>query len=72
MTKPKAKYAIPLNLVFLSLITFSQEMCKHKENDWQLGPMRPKARGLTHHGGRPGRLEESDPAGANLYVMDGP
>jgi hypothetical protein len=34
--------------------------------------MRPKARGLTQHGGPPGWLEESDPAGVILYVMDGP
>jgi hypothetical protein len=34
-------------------------------------PMRPKARGLAHHGGPPGWLEESDPAGVILYVMDG-
>jgi hypothetical protein len=33
--------------------------------------MRPKARGLAQHGGPPGRLEESDPAGVILYVMDG-
>jgi hypothetical protein len=30
--------------------------------------VRPKARGLVQHGGPPGRLEESDPAG----VMVGP
>jgi hypothetical protein len=34
--------------------------------------MRPKARGLAQHGGPPGRLEESGPAGVILYVMDGP
>jgi len=34
--------------------------------------MRPKARGLAQHGGPPGWLEESDPAGVILYVMDGP
>ncbi len=34
--------------------------------------MRPKARGLAQHGGPPARLEESDPAGVILYVMDGP
>ncbi len=33
---------------------------------------KPKARGLAQHGGPPGRLEESDPAGVILYVMDGP
>jgi hypothetical protein len=33
--------------------------------------MRPKARGLTQHGGTPGWLDESDP-GVILYVMDGP
>ncbi len=32
--------------------------------------MRPKARGLTQHGGPPGWLKESDPAGVILYVMD--
>jgi hypothetical protein len=32
----------------------------------------PKARGLAQHGGPPGRLEESDPAGVTLYMMDGP
>jgi hypothetical protein len=50
---------------------------------WQLGaarscflewpiPMRPKARVLAQNGGPPGWLEESDPAGVILYVMDGP
>ena len=34
--------------------------------------MRPKARWLVQHGGPPGWLEESDPAGVNLYVIDGP
>jgi hypothetical protein len=34
--------------------------------------MRPKAIGLAQHGGPPGWLEESDPAGVILYVMDGP
>jgi hypothetical protein len=32
--------------------------------------MRPKARGLVHHGGPPGWLEESDPAGCD-FVCDG-
>jgi hypothetical protein len=32
--------------------------------------MRSKARGLAEHGGPPGWLEESDPAGVVLYVMD--
>jgi hypothetical protein len=36
------------------------------------GPVRPKARRLVQHGGPPGWLEESDPAGVILYVMDGP
>ncbi len=36
------------------------------------GPMRPKTRGLNHHGGPPGWLVENDPAGVILYVMDGP
>ncbi len=31
--------------------------------------MRSKARGLAQHGGPPGWLEESDPAGVILYVM---
>ncbi len=35
-------------------------------------PMRPNARGLVQRGGPPGWLEESDPAGVILYVMDGP
>ncbi len=34
--------------------------------------MRAKARGLAQHGGPPGWLEETDPAGETLYVMDGP
>jgi hypothetical protein len=34
--------------------------------------MRPKARGLAQHGGPPGYLEEIDPVGVMLYVMDGP
>ncbi len=29
-------------------------------------------RGLAQHGGPPGWLEESDPTGVILYVMDGP
>jgi hypothetical protein len=36
------------------------------------GATRPKARGLAQHGSPPGWLEESDPAGVILYVMDGP
>ncbi len=34
--------------------------------------MRPKARGLTPYVGPPGKLEESDPVGLILYVMEGP
>jgi hypothetical protein len=34
--------------------------------------MRPKARGLDQHGGTPGWLEESDPTGVILSVMNGP
>jgi hypothetical protein len=34
--------------------------------------MRPMARGQTQHGGPPGWLEESDPAGVIFYVMNGP
>ncbi len=34
--------------------------------------MKPKDRGQTQHDGPPGWLEESDPAGVILYVMDGP
>ncbi len=30
-----------------------------------------KARGLAHHGGPPGKLEESDPAGMIFHAMDG-
>ncbi len=33
--------------------------------------MRPKAREVAQHGGPPGWLEESDPAGVILYMMDG-
>jgi hypothetical protein len=33
--------------------------------------MRPKARWLDQHGGLPGWLEESDPAGMILYAMYG-
>ncbi len=39
--------------------------------EWPI-PMRPKARVLAQNGGPPGGLEESDPAGVILYVMDGP
>jgi hypothetical protein len=39
---------------------------------WRLEPVRPKARGLAQHGGPPGWLEESEPAGVIFYVMDGP
>ncbi len=38
----------------------------------QVYTMRLKARGLTQHGGPPGWLEERDPVGVILYVMDGP
>jgi hypothetical protein len=34
--------------------------------------MRPKARGLAQHGGLTGWLEEGDPTGVILYLMDGP
>jgi hypothetical protein len=34
--------------------------------------MWPKARELAQHGGPTGWLEESDPAGVILYVIDGP
>jgi hypothetical protein len=37
-----------------------------------LQAMRPKARGLAQHGGPPGWLEKSDPAGGILYVIDEP
>jgi hypothetical protein len=35
------------------------------------GPMKLKARGLAKHGGPPGWLEESDPAGVISNMMDG-
>ncbi len=35
-------------------------------------PSSPKSRELAQHGGPPGWLEESDPAGVILYLMDGP
>ncbi len=38
----------------------------------QIKPMRLKARELVQHGGPSGWLEESDPAGVILYVMDEP
>jgi hypothetical protein len=34
--------------------------------------MRPKARAGSQHGCPPGWLEESDPAGVILYMIDGP
>jgi hypothetical protein len=34
--------------------------------------MMPKARELAQHGGLPGWLEESDPAGVILYLKDRP
>jgi hypothetical protein len=42
------------------------------KNSFLLGPMRPKARGLAQYDSPPGWLEESDPAGVILYMMDGP
>ncbi len=33
---------------------------------WRLNPLMPQAREMTHHGGTPGWLEESDPAGWDL------
>jgi hypothetical protein len=44
----------------------------------QVVPMRPKSRGLAQHGGPPGGLEESDPAGCDFVrwtvhaASDGP
>ncbi len=35
-------------------------------------PLKTKDRGLAEHGGPPGWLEESDPAGVISYVMDEP
>jgi hypothetical protein len=35
-----------------------------------MAKVRPKARRLAQHGGPPGWLEECDPAGVILYVMD--
>jgi hypothetical protein len=43
----------------------------HKEN-FLFRSMRPKTRGLAQHGGPPGWLEESDPSGVILNVMDAP
>ncbi len=37
-----------------------------------VGTIKPKARGLVQNGGPPGWMEETDPAGVILYVMDGP
>jgi hypothetical protein len=39
------------------------------QQGWRYVPMRAKARGLAQHGGPPGWLEESDPAGVFLYVI---
>ncbi len=41
---------------------------KERRNIYQ----NPLTRGLAQHGGLPGWLEESDPAGVILCVMDGP
>ncbi len=41
---------------------------------WELSvlfSLKPKARGLAQHGGPPDLLEESDPTGVILNVMDG-
>ncbi len=43
-----------------------------KSHTVRIKPMMPKARELALHGGPPGWLEESDPAGMILYVMYGP
>jgi hypothetical protein len=38
----------------------------------RVNPKRPKARGLAQHGGPPGWLEDSDPGGVILNVMEWP
>jgi hypothetical protein len=45
-------------------------VCSLVVNIWALQPVRPKGRGLAHHGGPPGWLEESDRAGCD-FVRDG-
>ncbi len=47
-------------------------LCDLPESKSPSQPMRSKARGLVQHGGPPGWLEKSDPAGVILSVMDRP
>ncbi len=46
--------------------------CSGQHTQHTSPPMGPKARGLAQHGGPPGWLEDSNPAGAILCVMEGP
>jgi hypothetical protein len=49
-------------------------ICRYRPQNMKLfcvlGPVRPKAGGLVQHGGPPGWLEDSDPAGCD-FVRDG-
>jgi hypothetical protein len=51
---------------FLFSVCFGKNLCLLL---CEFQAMRPKARGLGQHGGPPGWLEESDPAGVSLYVV---
>ncbi len=55
--------------IFLAQMNYNQPSQRLEEREEESGPMRLKAGGLDQHGVW---LEESDPAGVILFVMDGP
>jgi hypothetical protein len=58
------------HLPFLLVFTLSVFFNKYKKIVLRTKPMRPLARGLAQHGGPPGWLEESNPAGCD-FLRDG-
>jgi hypothetical protein len=58
--------------LYLPYREWRHSFCSILQLVWKFETLRPKARGLSQHGGPPGWQEESDPAGVILYVMDGP
>jgi hypothetical protein len=59
-------------IIFLAQMNYNQPSQRLEDREEESGPMRPKARVLAQHGGPPGWLEESNPAGVILCVRDGP
>ena len=63
--------SVRIDMYTFPLKNLSNVYAKIKTKLWS-DTKRPKARGLVQHGGPPCWLEESDPAGVILYMMDGP